>query len=683
MTIRNQLLVLVAVPFVGLLILGANLLNQQTQTYLTAKSAQQSSDYAILLTDLVHALQVERGQSAGFIASKGQNFADTLPGARDATDKAFAAVSTTGTEGEFRLNQLASRRSRIDALNMTVPEMARWYTQEIRTSLELSENMLIDQEITEIIRIGTGFIALAEGKEAAGLQRAAGATGLGSGSFSPNVFYRFLELGAIETQSLHRVQLELGELLAGTDFKALQEQSGVASLRSRIIAEGVNAAPDGLTAPEWFARSTAWIEALREIELKITKEIAAQAQATASWAFWGLSLTIAVTLAVTLASVWLGWTISRSINGSFRVLQSAMQRLGNKDFDNRPRKADLKTEVGRLFAAIDETRNKLREADDMLLDSDSARVSVLADTELALSKVANRDLMCDFHEDFPEEYSGLKDAFNSAIAQLREVLLTFQESIVAVESASLNLDEATTDMSLRTNSQAASLEESNAALTELTDRVSEATSVAADASSSTRTLINEASRGREMADKTLPVMQDISKASERMASMVTLIEDIAFQTNLLALNAGVEAARAGDAGRGFAVVAGEVHSLAATAGSTATEIKSLIDETLTTVNDGVTMVEQTVNALRSIDEKAKVTIESVERVTDETKAQSLSISEIRIAINSLDEVTQQNAAMVEQCSRMARDLGKRAAETSELAGSFILRHPSKRPSVAA
>jgi methyl-accepting chemotaxis protein len=670
-SIRQNLFIVILIPVLGLLILGSVLIATNVQKVQAEAAALQAVQDGSALSTLVHAMQVERGQSAGFIASGGSNFTDSLPGAREKTDAAIAALTPALRAELPALAEIAGRRASVDALALGVPEMAVWYTSAIRAALTTAEQAFLGLENAETAQLGAGFTALTEAKEAAGLQRATGASGLGAGSFSAPLFRNFIALGAVEAKLLNLAELELGDLIAEGALAGVRQSTGISSLREAITDSGGVTTILDLTAQDWFATSTAWIEALYEIETQVLGAMTAIATQMRSDAIVSLALTSTLVLAALLASLGIGLRARRTVSTSFAVLQTEMERLAAKDFTPRVADADPRTEAGRLLIAIDETRESLKMADQLLTDADSKRLAVLADMEAALSQLARKDLGCAIEADFPAEFDTMKAAFNRAIAQLSATIAAVKTAVKAVETASSELDSATTDMAMRTNSQAASLEQTNAALTELSSRVEDATRFAAEAEAITKALKNDATRGKQAVEETLPVMSRISAASEKMANMVKLIDDIAFQTNLLALNAGVEAARAGEAGRGFAVVAGEVRSLAGMAGNTASEIKALIEETAHTVTAGVKMVGETASAFEQIDARAEETAGAVFRLTNETEAQASTIEEIRSAVTSLDDVTQRNAAMVDTCSTMAGTLGERASDLRDLADAFV------------
>jgi methyl-accepting chemotaxis protein len=683
MPIKKQLFLVVLVPFLGLFILGAVVIATSLASQRAARVAEHLAQETVALSAVVHVLQVERGQSAGYIASRGKNFSSTLPAVRAETDLTIADLPAEVRAAFPWIAELNTWRKSVDTFEITVPEMAKRYTASIRSALGENEERLVNLGTGELTRLGAGLVALSEAKEAAGLQRAAGATGLGAGVFKPNVFNAFIQRQAIEDKLLAIALLELDGIADSIDFTAMQEEAGVLAFRTAIVSAGANAAPEGLTAPEWFARSTAWIEMLRDLELQAVDYITATAGERAGATTTTLIGSVAGVALITLVALWLGWRATNSITGGFGALENAMERLGRKDYDMRKREPDMKTEVGRLFAAIDVTRAQLQKSDQQLIVAEETRTAVLQKMERVLNRLAERDLTTQIDRDFPEDYRGIQDAFGQAVAQLSDAIGHFKGAIESVESAGSDLDAPTSDMSMRTSSQAASLEETTAALTELTNRVQTAAEMAAEADTASQQLKRDSAKGKDTVDQTLPIVERISQASQRMATMVTLIDDIAFQTNLLALNAGVEAARAGEAGRGFAVVAGEVRSLAVQAGSTATEIKTLIQETIQTVKSGVEMVGETAKAFGEIDQRADEATKAVAQVKTEAEAQAQAIAEIRSAIASLDEVTQSNAAMVDECAMMASSLGRKAGEAKGLVSSFKTRHVAKEEALAS
>ena len=670
MNLSSQITRLAVIPLVGLVTVSGILFVGEVRAVLAARETKAGVEEALRLSDLVHAMQVERGQSAGYIASGGRNFVDTLPEVRVTTDAAIAALIGDVADIELRLEQIGEWRRGVDALSFKVPEMAKWYTGSIRMALHEESEALLSRPNPEVVRLGAGIKALTEAKEAAGLQRAAGATGLGSGAFADPVFRGFIARGAVEAQMLGVATTILGPVVEQFDFAAAAEEAGVAEIRRLIVEAGVGNAPDGITAPQWFGVSTAWIDFLREVEVKAAADIVAVANRDARSAWFWTTVGFLISAISIISTVVLGQSVKSNFQKALKGLVGFMNRLGRRDFEARESKEDLSSEIGELFESIDATRQALLEADTEATAAKSERVAVISSMQASLDRLAAGNLACEITDEFPEKYQSLKERFNAAVATLGTTMTGLNQSVASFEGSSSNLSSVTDDMSRRTTSQAASLEETTAALTEMAKGAAGAANLAKDTSAQTQSLREEAEDGREQIDKAIPVMEEISKAAEKMGSMVTLIDDIAFQTNLLALNAGVEAARAGDAGRGFAVVAGEVRSLAAKAGETASGIKDLIQKTNATIGSGVKMVGTAVEAFSRIDERVGTVTQSVEKLTGEARSQAQIVSEIQAAMESLDVVTQKNASMVEQCAEMAVTLGKQAGEVRSLAAVF-------------
>ncbi|MEL7014318.1 MAG: nitrate- and nitrite sensing domain-containing protein, partial [Pseudomonadota bacterium] len=202
MTIRKQMLLLVAFPALGLLLVGGFLCIVKFMEYREMAKGQQQVAQAQALSELVHVLQVERGQSAGFVASGGVNFSDELPQSRAAVDASLGRL--TGSDGAMQTlaGSLSQWRAAVDAQAESLPEIVSAYTGFVQNALEMSEELVLSQTDPELTRLGAGLVGLSEAKEAAGLQRAAGASGLGAGTFNAATFRAFLERGAVEASHL-------------------------------------------------------------------------------------------------------------------------------------------------------------------------------------------------------------------------------------------------------------------------------------------------------------------------------------------------------------------------------------------------------------------------------------------------------------------------------------------------
>ncbi|MGC4090169.1 MAG: methyl-accepting chemotaxis protein [Polyangiaceae bacterium] len=207
-------------------------------------------------------------------------------------------------------------------------------------------------------------------------------------------------------------------------------------------------------------------------------------------------------------------------------------------------------------------------------------------------------------------------------------------------------------------------------MTDITRKVSESAAIAADASKSMVEARNEAEQGGSVVRKAIEAMYGIEKASSEIVDIITVIDGIAFQTNLLALNAGVEAARAGDAGKGFAVVASEVRALAQRAADAASDVKTKITSTAGHVTAGVELVNETGGSLDRIIQRVSSVSELIEAMAEAAEQQSSGLREVNSAISSMDMMTQQNAAMVEETTAATELLAKEAEELFRAFSAF-------------
>jgi methyl-accepting chemotaxis protein len=280
-----------------------------------------------------------------------------------------------------------------------------------------------------------------------------------------------------------------------------------------------------------------------------------------------------------------------------------------------------------------------------------------------LDRLSNGDLTAQLNEPFAPEYERLRTDFNAAILRLRQTVVAVIDTTSSMRTGTEEISRASDDLSRRTEQQAASLEQTAAALDEITATVRKTAEGSNEASQVVSKAAIEAQQGGDVVRRAVEAMSQIESSASQISQIIGVIDEIAFQTNLLALNAGVEAARAGDAGRGFAVVASEVRALAQRSAEAAKEIKALISASSRQVGQGVELVGQTGNALTRIVEMVSGINALVVEIAASAKEQATGLHEVNSAVNQMDQVTQQNAAMVEQTTAASHSL---AAESSDL-----------------
>lgn len=288
----------------------------------------------------------------------------------------------------------------------------------------------------------------------------------------------------------------------------------------------------------------------------------------------------------------------------------------------------------------------------------------------ALSSLSGGDLLHRIETSFTDEYEQLRADFNATADQLRNVISSIVHTSVSIRGGADEIVKAADDLATRTEQQAASIQETAAALDEITATVNQTASSAKEVNEAVEEARNEAQQSSEVVNGAVEAMGEIEKSSNQITQIIGVIDDIAFQTNLLALNAGVEAARAGDAGKGFAVVAQEVRGLAQRSSEAAKEIKALISESSRQVGAGVDLVGRAGTALSEITGRVEHVAELVAGIARAAGEQATGIGEVNTAVNDMDRVTQQNAAMVEQSTAASHLLTKEAGELAARVAHF-------------
>ncbi|TDW24945.1 methyl-accepting chemotaxis sensory transducer with Pas/Pac sensor [Rhizobium azibense] len=298
------------------------------------------------------------------------------------------------------------------------------------------------------------------------------------------------------------------------------------------------------------------------------------------------------------------------------------------------------------------------------------RVNNVEQLANALRAMSAGDLTQEIRSPFLPALEKLRGDFNETSSKLRATLQTISQNAGAIAAASQQIQSASNDLSKRTEQQAASVEETAAALEEITTTVADSSHRAQEAGNLVRRTKEHAENSGKVVGRAVDAMGQIEKSAGEIANIIGVIDEIAFQTNLLALNAGVEAARAGEAGKGFAVVAQEVRELAQRSAKAAKEIKELINTSNEHVKSGVTLVGNTGRALQEIVSQVVQVDGNVGAIVEASKEQATGLKEINTAVNTMDQGTQQNAAMVEETTAAAHSLAREAEQLFELLGQF-------------
>jgi len=414
---------------------------------------------------------------------------------------------------------------------------------------------------------------------------------------------------------------------------------------------------------------------------KATSDAAEAAQAAT------IGATIVTLLLVGVIAIFLVLNMKKAV----QRIAGATERLSRGDNDVELEKLERKDELGAIVKSLAVFRENQLHLERMRAEQEEQRAAaeaarrenaalaeasaeeqgrVVNNLASGLERLATGDLTVRLTEAFPGGYEKLRNDFNDAVVKLEKALSAIAVSTSAIRSGGGEIASATDDLSRRTEQQAATLEQTAAALDQITTTVQRSATGANQSREAVAAAKTEAERSGDVVSRAVASMTEIERSAREISQIIGVVDEIAFQTNLLALNAGVEAARAGDAGKGFAVVASEVRALAQRSAESAKQIKSLISTSTSQVAEGVSLVGETGQALHRIISHVDEISKLVGEIALSAKEEATGIAEVNTAVNQMDQVTQQNAAMVEETTAASRMLAGQSEELFGLVSRF-------------
>lgn len=578
--------------------------------------------------DVVHELQKERGMSAGYLGSGGGQFRTELADQRKLTDAAMAKFSqllsktdSSALEGidtsaiqlfNDQTQLLSEVRNNVSNLKSAAPHAIGFYTKTIAQVLDFVGGI---GHLTTSGKIGqelSAYYSLLNLKEQSGIERA-----LLSGIFSSDRFgdgqFRQLSdvVGKQEAWLSATRRFSTAEQAAALDG-ALRSTSATDALKYREIAlDKVATGGFKVNPTDWFKAQTVRIEVLRQLENQTADTLqkhAAELSRTAR-SEWMTYLCISLlSLAVALA---IAIVVARSIH---LQLQGTLKTIGEME-------GDL-----------------------------TQRLSVPGSDEL----------------------SALNHAYNQSIENIQHIVKEIKSGSEILHHASSDIAAGNQDLAQRTDEQAASIVETAASMEQMSTAISQTADNAREAEQLTLAMERDVMQANHVANEASQSMTEIRNSSEQIARIVASIDDISFQTNLLALNAAVEAARAGESGRGFAVVASEVRNLSQRCAKEASQIRELVNQNMEKIAEGVARVSASGVALKAAADNSGLMKQYVSDIAQAANEQSLGVGQVHLALNQLEQVTQQNAALVSQAASASQVLDNQAAAMTKLVNRFIV-----------
>ncbi|MEQ6341966.1 MAG: methyl-accepting chemotaxis protein [Gammaproteobacteria bacterium] len=366
----------------------------------------------------------------------------------------------------------------------------------------------------------------------------------------------------------------------------------------------------------------------------------------------------------------------------FKVVKYATDISQQKDAERQIQTLIDTALLGKLDNRIDVSRydGSIRKMADSINQLMETIVSPVRESSRVIGLLAEGDLTQKMEGDFKGEFAELSDSINTSIDNLFKMVGDIREATVNISSAATEIAQGNTDLSQRTEEQASSLEETASSMEELTSTVKQNADNARQANQLASNAREQAEKGGEVVGSAISAMGAINSSSKKISDIIGVIDEIAFQTNLLALNAAVEAARAGEQGRGFAVVAAEVRNLAQRSATAAKEIKSLIKDSVEKVDEGTRLVDASGKTLSEIVGSVKKVSDIIAEIAAASQEQSAGIDQVNKAVMQMDEVTQQNAALVEEAAAASEAMDEQAKGLGQLMEFFKISEEGREPS---
>jgi methyl-accepting chemotaxis protein len=594
-----------------------------------------------VISAVVHELQKERGTSAVFISTKGSSFAKELPSQKKLTDSkiadltialknfnsgAFGAGLTSKIDAaENALKNLDKTRQKISSLNMPIPEMAGYYTPTISKLLSIVEEITLlstDVTVTNAITAYTSFL---QGKERAGIERAMGAGGFGSGKFAPKTYRKFLQLIAMQNTYFSRFNIYatksqktyFATTLTGPDVDEVNR------MRKIAIESPISGTTDGVKGSYWYQKITAKINLLKKVEDKVAADLTRTATEIESSAFAAFLTIGIVTVVLLLVTVVMVFFIVTGITRPIGAMTDRMKELADGDKKTDIPGVERKDEIGSMASAVEIFRDSMIKADEL---AEREKVEVAA-------RESRTKQIEQLNKHFDSSVSGVLENVTSSTTQLKNTAEGLSATAEQTTQQAVAVASASEEASSNVQTVASAAEELSSSITEIGRQVSRASEVS-----------SSAMREAGTADTTI---QGLAASVKKIGEVVALITDIADQTNLLALNATIESARAGEAGKGFAVVAGEVKNLANQTAKATEEISHQIGEIQQAT-------EGSVDAIKSV----STTIAEINEIS----------TAISAAVEEQGSATQEIARNVEQAAKGTDGVNANISGVNQAAG---------------
>ncbi len=650
--IMPRVLCALLVPSLGLLLASSIIVTEKATTAGEMQKLSTLAGLATHVSGLVHEMQKERGASAVFLGSKGEELKRELPEQRLLTDaqrqtmnsalKEFDAKAA-GNELAAILDDAMARLARLDALRQDIgnlkisaAESSGYYTATIGRLLDVG--LEISKLVTnaDVARSLSSYASFMQAKERSGQERATGALGFYAGKFSLALYRSFVGIGASQ-----ETYFKLFSFYATKDDQAFlaatvvgEPVTEVDRMRKLALETAPGEVLSGANGAHWFQMATARINLMKKVEDHLAGNLLALAEQTRAKAMSAFWTALGVAAAMIVLTGILGFVIVRGITRPITGMTNAMQKLADGDTATEIPARERGDEVGVMARAVEVFRDKMIEAERSRAERNEAEQHAVVQRKADMNQLADR---------FEDAVGEIIETVSSASGELEASAGALTTNAERAQELSTMVAAASEEASTNVQSVASATEEMASSVNEISRQVQQSATIA-----------NEAV---DQARKTNDRVGELAKAASRIGDVVELINTIAGQTNLLALNATIEAARAGEAGRGFAVVASEVKALAEQTAKATGEISQQIVGIQTATHESV-------GAIREIGD-------TIGRMSEIASTIAAAMEEQGAATQEISRNVQQAAAGTQQVSAHITDVQVGASKTGSASSQLL------------
>jgi methyl-accepting chemotaxis protein len=650
MRIGRRLAIMVALPLSAVAGLGAAMIIDKATDARAMRRLDALVDFSLEVSNLVHALQTERGMSAVFLSSRGTQFAGELAAQRRETDARRAAVvqnlaglsldahpeTVRGaiTAGMQALAGLEARRADISAQRIAAPESFAFFTGLIGHLVSIPREAAkssFDPAVTSALLAYHSFMSA---KERAGQERGSGAVGFAAGQFTPEQHRRYLTVLAeqrafLDAFSAYATPAQRDLMATTLSGPVVQE---VERMRAIAVEAGPGASLAGVTGAAWFKATTDRIDLMKTVEASLANDLRGLALSRRDAALAGLmAKAVIVGAIVALALAACTW-ITRSITGPVTRMTGAMTDLAAGKLETEIPALDSRDEIGAMAKAVQVFKENAIAVRRMEEEARAAAIAAEAEKKAAMRRMA---------DDFQAAVGGVVNGVSAAATEMQGSAQALSATAEETSRRATAVGAATEQASANVQTVAASAEELAASIAEISRQVATSAQIA--------------QKAVDQATATNARIESLSEAAGQIGDVVRLIGEIAGKTNLLALNATIEAARAGEAGKGFAVVAAEVKTLATQTARATEEIGAKVAEM-----QGATA--QSVESIRSIGQVIGEISTIATSIASAVEEQGAATAEIARNVQEAARGTQEVSANVTGVTQASAETGRAAGQ---------------------